>query len=132
MGQRDCSFVPLCKRARDVRSRRGPFVRGSAASGAALGSSPPAAPPRLLAASRLTSITAGSPARAARIRTLLRGITYLAGGALLAAVGVHAARHGGGNCSHNRAADGNGRRGVGRRRFGHVLDRAGNAALGAA
>ncbi len=32
MGQRDCPFVPLCKRARDVRSRRGPFVRGSAAS----------------------------------------------------------------------------------------------------
>lgn len=48
MGQRDSPFVPLCKRARDVQSRRGPFVR----SGAALGSSPPAAPPRLLAASR--------------------------------------------------------------------------------
>lgn len=41
---------------------------------------------------------AGSPACAACIRMLLRGITYLAGvGALLAAVGVHAARHGGGN-----------------------------------
>ena len=64
---------------------------------------------------------------------LLRGITGLAGGgALLAAVGVHAARHGGGNCSRNRAANGNGHRGVGRRRVCQVLDRTGHAALGAA
>ena len=64
---------------------------------------------------------------------LLRGITYLAGGgALLAAVGVHAARRSGGNHRRNHAANRHGHLGVGRRRFGHILDRAGNAALGAA
>lgn len=56
MGQRDCPFVPLCKRARDVQSRRGPFVR----SGAALGSSPPQ---RRRACSRPAGGTAHAGAR---------------------------------------------------------------------
>lgn len=60
--------------------------------------------PRQLATGSAAALARGqpaarrTPARAACIRMLLRGITYLAGGgALLAAVGVHAARHGGGN-----------------------------------